>query len=132
MAWRQEQIQALEQQTTQDFVAGMEQYILSIHLPALSPRMRTRLLTHDLRALIAWLRQFEQPDFESILKNITLPCLLYAGENDSCYALAQRAAQAIPNATFVPIPNGEHLEGGTWVNVLAPHIKELVESVASP
>lgn len=131
VAWRQEQIQALEKQTIKEFVEGLEQFILSIHLPAFSPHMRTRLLTHDLRALIAWLRQLEQPDFESILKNITLPCLLYAGENDDCYAQAQKAAKEMPKATFVSIPNGGHLEDGTWVNVLAPHIKELVASVAS-
>lgn len=131
VAWRQAQIQALEKQTVQEFVTVLENYMSSLHLPAFSPRMRTRLLTHDLQALIAWLRQFEQPDFEAILKNITLPCLLYAGENDSCYALAHRAAKAIPNATFVPIPNGEHLEGGTWVNILAPSIRELTARAVS-
>lgn len=131
VAWRQAQIQALEKQATQDFVAGLEQYILSIHLPALSPRMRSRLLTHDLQALIAWLRQFEQPDFEAILGAITLPCLLYAGEHDSCYALAQKAAKAIPDVTFVSIPSGEHLEGGTWVKILAPHIRELTARAVS-
>lgn len=131
VAWRQAQIQALEKQTVQEFVTGIENLMSSLHLPAFSPRMRTRLLTHDLRALIAWLRQFEQPDFVSILKNITLPCLLYAGENDECYAQAQKAAKEMPKATFVSMPNGGHLEDGTWVNVLAPHIKKLVASVAS-
>ncbi|MBZ0098607.1 MAG: alpha/beta hydrolase [Taibaiella sp.] len=131
VAWRQEQIQALEKQTVQEFATGLENYILSLHLPAFSPRMKNRFLTHDLQALIAWLRQFEQPDFEAILKNITLPCLLYAGENDSCYALARRAAKAIPGATFVPIPKGEHLEGGTWVNILAPHIRKLTARTVS-
>lgn len=131
VVWRQEQIRALEKQTTPEFVAGLEAFMLSIHLPALSPRMRSRLLTHDLQALIAWLRQSEQPDFEAILGAITLPCLLYAGENDSCYALAQKAAKAMPDATFVSIPGGEHLEGGTWVKILAPHIRELTARAAS-
>jgi pimeloyl-ACP methyl ester carboxylesterase len=131
VTWSQEQIQALEKQTTRDFVAGLEQHVLSTHLPALSPRMRTRLLTHDLQALIAWLRQVEQPDFEALLVSVTLPCLLYAGENDFFYALAQKAAKAMPDASFVSIPNGEHLEDGTWVHILAPHIKALVARAGS-
>ncbi|MBL8160949.1 MAG: alpha/beta fold hydrolase [Anaerolineae bacterium] len=131
LAWRQEQIQALEKQTVQEFVTGMENYMLSLHLPAFSPRMKNRMLTHDLQAISAWLRQFEQPDFEPMLDTITLPCLLYAGEHDIFYAPMQKAAKTIPGATFASIPNAGHFDDGTWVKILAPHIRELIARAAS-
>jgi pimeloyl-ACP methyl ester carboxylesterase len=130
--WSQAQIQHLQTQTSADFVAGMESFLMSINLPAFSPQMKSRMLTHDVQALMAWARQYaEWPGFEIVLSAITLPCLLYAGENDWSYAQVQKAAQEMPDATFVSIPNGQHNEDGTWVSILAPHIKALVTRATS-
>ena len=127
-AWRNEQIENLEKESTADFVEGLEQYLASEHLPTLSPQMRTRMLTHDTQALIAWLRQSgKRPSFEDILSELSIPCLLYYGEQDAGYSEAQRAAQEIPGGSFVSIPNGGHLEGGTWINILRPYIIQMVK-----
>jgi pimeloyl-ACP methyl ester carboxylesterase len=87
------------------------------------------MLTHDTRALIAWLRGDEYLSVEDILGGIRVPCLFYCGENDGSYSEAQRAAREIPGASFVGIPGGGHLEGGTWINILLPHIQQIVNSI---
>lgn len=123
-----ERIQTLEKQDTADFVAGIEEFLISLNLPPLSQKMRIRMLMHDTRALAAWLKQYaEWQSFEHILGEISVPCLLYAGEKSGEYFNVERAAQEIPGATFVSIPNGGHLEGGTWINILKPHIDRIVK-----
>ncbi len=49
-------VQSLQNQTTEEFVTGIEQYMSSINLPPLSPQMRAAMLKHNTRALIAWSR----------------------------------------------------------------------------
>jgi pimeloyl-ACP methyl ester carboxylesterase len=131
-SWHAERIEALERQTTADFVAGLEGFLASLHFPPLSARMRAAMLKHDTRALIAWhqaVRDMAGLSFEDVLGTISAPCLLYAGEDAEEYALAQKAAQEIPGASFVGIPRGGHLEGGTWIDILWPHISRVVKSV---
>jgi pimeloyl-ACP methyl ester carboxylesterase len=128
-AWHARRIETLEKETTADFVAGLEDFLASLGFPPLSPRMRTSMLKHDTRALIAWHRAVQamhELTFEEVLSSISVPCLLYAGEDTDEYALAQRAAQEIPGASFVGIPGGGHLEGGTWIDILWPHIRRIV------
>jgi pimeloyl-ACP methyl ester carboxylesterase len=62
------------------------------------------------------------PAHDDIPGKISVPCLLYAGEDAEEYANARRAAEEIPDAAFVGIPNGQHLEGGTWIETLKPHV----------
>ena len=131
VAFTEDQIRLLERENTEAFVIHLEQFILTSNLPPLSARMRTRLLTHDPHGLIAWLRQTPTwPSFEDVLSKISVPCLLYVGENDGVSPV-QNAAREIPNAAFVIIPDGGHLGDGTWVNILAPRIRALVAGTAS-
>ncbi|MCU0500383.1 MAG: alpha/beta hydrolase [Anaerolineae bacterium] len=130
-SWHTERIETLEKQTTADFVAGLEGFLSSQGFPPLSPRMRGSMLKHDTHALVAWHRaalEMAELSFEDVLGSISVPCLLYAGENSEEYALAQKAAQAIPGASFVGIPNGGHLEGGTWIDLLRPHLRRTVSN----
>ena len=131
-AWHVEQASRLEPQTTTEFVAELEEFLLSQGFPPLSPRMKTGMLKHDTRALVAWNRSNAQgvPAYDDILDSISVPCLIYAGENTDEHADAARAAQEIPGALFVSIPNGEHLEGGTWIDILRPHIKRTIMSAS--
>lgn len=132
LANAQEHIQMLEKQTTEEFIIGLEAYLKSLNLPVFSPYMKTAMLRHDIPALIAWRRGFaEWPGFEETLGKISVPCLLYSGDKDDCFEQAQKAAREIPDAAFVSIPGGDHLEGGTWVNILAPHIRELLNRTSA-
>ena len=128
-SWHAKRIETLEKQTTADFVAWLEGLLASLGFPPLSSPMRASMLKHDTRALMAWHRAvcaMHDLSFEDVLGSISVPCLLYAGENSGEYALAQRAAQDIPGASFVGVPQGGHLEGGTWIDTLWPHIRRIV------
>ena len=130
-SWHAERIETLERQTAADLVAGLEDSLASMHIPPLSARMKAGMLKHDTRALIAWhraVRDMAGLSFEDVLDTISVPCLLYAGEDAEEYTLAQKAAQEIPGASFVGIPRGGHLEGGTWIDILWPHIGRIVRS----
>ena len=129
-AWHTEQASKLESQTTAEFVAELEGFLQTQGFPPLSPSMRTGMLKNDMRALAAWNRAVVQsvPEYDDILDTISVPCLIYAGENTDEYADAARAAGEIPGAIFVGIPNGEHLEGGTWIDILQPHIKRIIRT----
>jgi pimeloyl-ACP methyl ester carboxylesterase len=99
---------------------------------ARSLHMKTRMLMHDLRALIAWHRaNLSLPAFDDVIRSITVPCLIYAGDQSGEYSKALRSAQEIPGAVFVGIPNGGHLEGGTWIDLLKSHILKVTGALRS-
>jgi pimeloyl-ACP methyl ester carboxylesterase len=127
-AWHAEQADRLATQTTAEFAADIEAFIVSQGFPPFSPRMKSAMLKHDLRALVAWHRSVVSgvPAYDDMLGAIAVPCLLYAGEETEEYADARRAAAEIPGAAFVDILNGQHLEGGTWIETLKPHILRTV------
>ena len=113
--WNDEQIRMLEKQNTEDFVCGLEDFLKTQNLPPLSSRMRARMLTHDTRALIAWLRGDESLSVEDILGAIRVPCLFYCGENDGSYSKAQRAATRDSRGIFCWYsrwrpPGGRHVD----------------------
>lgn len=122
-SWGDEQVQRLQNQTTAEFVSDLEGFLLSQNFPPLSAQMHAGLMRHDPQALIAWIRAGEtKPNFWDDLATVAVPCLLYAGEASGEYAQAELTAKQIPGALFVGIPGGGHLEGGTWIDLLKPHI----------
>lgn len=127
-AWHAEQADRLATQTTAQFAADIEAFILSQGFPPFSSRIKSAMLKHDPSALVAWNRSVASgvPAYDDMLDAIAVPCLLYAGGETEEYADARRAATEIPGASFVGIPNGQHLEGGTWIETLKPHILRTV------
>jgi len=128
-AWHVSQANRLATLTTAEFVADLEGFLATLGFPPLSGRMHSALLKHDLRALTAWHRAVVQQTSacNDVLRAISVPCLLYAGSSSEECEGARRAAGEIPGGAFVEIPNGEHLEGGTWIDVLRPHILQIVK-----
>jgi len=127
-AWHIDQANRLVTQTTAEFVADIETFVASLGFPPFSPRLKSAMMKHDLCALVAWHRSVVSVilAYDDIPREISVPCLLYAGEDTAEYADARRAAEEIPDAAFVGIPHGQHLEGGTWIETLKPHIVRTV------
>ena len=75
LVWHADRARLLEQQTTPDFVAGLEGFLSSQRFPPLSSRMRSGLLKHDTRALAAWHRAVVQDitKCDDILGSIAMP-----------------------------------------------------------
>lgn len=62
-----------------------------------------------------------------ILPTMTMPCLLYAGENDAAnYAKARECAQHLPNAIFWSLPSLGHLEAHSESSLVLPHVMKFL------
>jgi len=60
---------------------------------------------NDVNALKACRTKARQsPGFSEILPTMTMPCLLFAGEDDPVYAENQECSRSMPNVTFFSLP----------------------------
>jgi pimeloyl-ACP methyl ester carboxylesterase len=69
------------------------------------------------------------PGADDILKNIAVPCLVYAGEKDAAYPKAKEAASLMPKATFVSFPGYNHAECYYHSEAVIPHIRKFLAEV---
>jgi pimeloyl-ACP methyl ester carboxylesterase len=91
---------------------------------------RAHGLANNRWSLLAFMKaRTDWPGADDILKNITVPCLVYAGEKDESYAKAKEAASLIPKATFVSFPGYNHAECYYHSEVVVPHIKKFLTEV---
>jgi pimeloyl-ACP methyl ester carboxylesterase len=102
--------------------------------PWMTPVLKRQLLANDAQALIArmvrrdlWLRK--PVGLLGALPAMTLPCLVFAGTDDSQYLGAKRAAEGMPNATFVSLPDLDHLTALCRVDLVMPHILRFLAEV---
>jgi pimeloyl-ACP methyl ester carboxylesterase len=95
--------------------------------PSISDRM---LATGDAEALAA-ATLVERPSREADLPTVNLPTLIYCGDNDSPrgYESARRAADVMPNATFVSLAGLNHLDGFLESELVLPHAKAFLAGV---
>ncbi len=99
---------------------------------SISPALYQRLLSNDLKALIAQRIQRKAPlGFDDILPTLTIPCLLLVGEADAAYARVKACSRLIPNATFVSFPSLGHT--GSFLNraELVRHIRQFLNGLAA-
>ena len=84
---------------------------------------------NDMQALVALLSLREDPGIEDPLPTISLPCLLFGGENDPWFAGAERCAERMPNATCVVLPGLHHIEPAYRLELVLPHIRTFLAGV---
>jgi pimeloyl-ACP methyl ester carboxylesterase len=85
--------------------------------------LRARLLLNDVEALAAvWVAIGEAPGCGANLRDVSLPMLIYCGDRDDSYALAQAAAAEAQQATFVTLSGLNHGEA-TCSDLIIPHIR---------
>jgi len=96
------------------------------------PERRAHGLANNHWSLLAFNKaRSEWPSADDILKNITVPCLVYAGEKDPAYAKAKEAAAQMPKATFISFPAYNHAECYYHSETVIPHIKKFLAEVNS-
>jgi len=106
------------------FVAGLERTV-----GPYPPVRRARMLALDARALSASVRSNRftvWPKAEEVLPNITIPCLIFAGEADASCVGARECASRMPNATFFSLPGLRHFEAAFRSDLVLPHIKKFL------
>lgn len=99
---------------------------LSVDQSAMPPALREELFANDFQALAAAQQDF--PSVAEIIPTMTMPCLLYAGENDvTYYAKARECAQHLPNATFFSLPDLDHAAGFVKSGLVLPHATKFLQ-----
>lgn len=125
-AGQRQQAAELRQGTMADFVAALEKRIGT----PLPPEVRAGWLTNDPLALAAFREaRATDPDLGERVAEITAPTLIYAGDRDDMFPGAQRAAEAIPDATFVALPGLDHARGFRDAAAILPHVRAFLAQI---
>lgn len=113
----------LRRGTMADFVAATEARVGS----PLPPEARAGWLANDPLALAASTdATAADPDLGARLAEITAPALVYAGDQDTLFAGARRAAEAIAGATFVALPGLNHALAFRRREAILPQVRDFL------
>jgi pimeloyl-ACP methyl ester carboxylesterase len=94
------------------------------------PAVRARLVKNDAEALIACrISALQSPGFAEILPTMTMPCLLFAGEDDPIYEENKECAAAMPNVTFFSLPHLGHVDACLRSDLVLPHVTKFLATV---
>ncbi len=94
-----------------------------------NPAFEKRLDENDMDALIACRkRRFRSLGFEHSLANMTMPCLLYAGDADPVLEGMKSAAAAMPNAQFFSLPGYGHVQAMMEIQSVIPRIMQFLDN----
>ena len=96
--------------------------------PRLSSERKDRMLRNDPDAAMAILTNVDRVGVVDILPDVTLPCMLFAGEDSPEFVNAKKCAQILPNAVFIPLPGLDHV-GAFWESeYVLPHIRGFLDA----
>ena len=92
--------------------------------------VKDRLVKNDVEALVAFrTNALQHPGFAEILPTMTMPCLLFAGENDWHHAKNKECIRSIPNVTFFYLPGLGHVEALFRSDLVLPHVTQFLATV---
>ena len=97
---------------------------LGVRLP---PEMKARMVINDLQALAAAAQT--RPSLEEVLPQMTMPCLLFAGEADPWYPLIQDNARRMPKATVISFPGLGHADVTRRADLVLPQVIQFLRTV---
>jgi len=95
--------------------------------PFITPDMLTRHEANDLEALLAL--SPDRVDFSEVLPRMTMPCLLFVGEDDPRLSGVRECARRIPDTKFFSLPGCGHAAGLARHDLVLPHVKAFLENV---
>lgn len=90
-------------------------------------KYRDVILANDFIAVRAALR--DRPSAENALKKMTMPCLIYVGDQDPRLEPPRRAVAHLPNAKLVVLPRVDHVGALIMKDRVMPHAKQFLESL---
>ena len=86
-----------------------------------SADLQQRLIRNDLAALTA--STHDRSSMAEVMPEMRMPCLLYCGGADPRLAQVRNCVTAMPNASFVILPNISHLMGFAISGMVLPFIQ---------
>ena len=111
---------------TEVLVEGIRSWAGAI-TPAYEARLRAANVSGG-AALQRWGHEHRM-DFTAALPGMTMPCLLYCGEDDDDYTDMQRAAAELPHARFIGLPGMNHVQVSGASAQLVPELVAFWNSV---
>jgi pimeloyl-ACP methyl ester carboxylesterase len=94
------------------------------------PVVRARLVKNDVDALIACrTKTLQSPGYAEILPTMTMPSLLFAGEDDPIYPENKECTGAMPNVTFFSLPGLGHADSFFRSDLVLPRVTQFLASV---
>jgi pimeloyl-ACP methyl ester carboxylesterase len=85
------------------------------------PAMRSRWLANDLEASRALTQ--DRASNAAALPSMTMPCLVFVGEDDPRLPKVKECASALPSAAFFSLPGCDHLAAFARSDLVLPHAK---------
>lgn len=92
----------------------------------LPSEIRDRWERSDQEALVA--ATVEAPSLEAYLTGIRVPALIYSGDRDAGHEDARRAADAMPEATFVSLAGLDHMTAIISSGVIVPKARAFLSA----
>ena len=105
---------------TNKFLVALEA-VIEEQVPAL---VRPLVLENDLQALVAAAQV--RPALEDVPAKIKMPCLFFAGEEDSRFEAVKNCAAQVPTARFISFPKLTHVECFLRSDLLLPAISKFL------
>ena len=85
------------------------------------------MVKNDVEALIAVrTKSLQSPSFAAILPRMTMPCLLFAGEEDPAYAENKECIRFMPNVTFFSLPGLGHADAFFRSDLVLPCVTQFL------
>jgi len=108
------------------FRRGMNAMIVAMEEASgskMTTERKASLVVNDLDAIVALFSASHwRTSIEDALSNMTMPCLIFAGEADPLHAGAKKCAESMPYATFISLPDTGHFGVLSQSQVLLPQI----------
>lgn len=98
---------------------------------AINPQMRMVIKANDLVAL-ACAAQQRRLSLADALPELTMPALLFCGDQDLRHAAVKETAAHLPNAQFVSLPGVTHLGGVMHPQLLLPAVEKFLAAQIKP
>ncbi len=124
-----------DEELAEPFTHGVDEFLAwlkSLVGDAYTPEVEAAYRGSDLEALAcaaAHRRLWDEIDFQALLPDITLPCLVYGGEMDGLFSGAEACCRQMPNATFVSFPGMDHLDVLFGTDLVRPEVRTFLERV---
>ena len=100
------------------------------HADLIPAQVRAQFQENDIGALISLTAAIrDSAGFEEELDSLDVPGLIYAGEEDPAYPLAQRCVEGHNNLEFLSLPGLGHMEAWHARDVVLPHIIHFLDKL---
>lgn len=105
----------------------LEAQLHKLYGDALSPTLKSRLMSNDLDALLALTQ--DRNSVDDVLPLMTMPSLLFVGELDPRFSKVEACSSKLPNATFFKIPGADHISSIRQTEIILPRVKTFLQTV---